>query len=49
MKGWMKLVMEAQPEVGRGKGRPRLRWMEYIVVGYHKGKGFTGTETPPQI
>jgi hypothetical protein len=25
-----KLVLEARPEGGRGKGRPRLEWEEYV-------------------
>jgi hypothetical protein len=25
-----KLVLEARPEVGRGRGRPRLKWEEYV-------------------
>jgi hypothetical protein len=25
-----KLVLEARPEGGRGKGRPRVEWEEYV-------------------
>ena len=25
-----KLVLEARPEEGRGKGRPRVEWEEYV-------------------
>jgi hypothetical protein len=27
-----KLVLEARPEGGRGKGRPRVEWEEYVAV-----------------
>jgi hypothetical protein len=34
-----KLVLDARPEGGRGRGRPRLEWEEYVErLAYKKGR-----------
>jgi hypothetical protein len=40
-----KLVLEARPEGGRGKGRPRVEWEEYVEGLARKKKKATRSET----